>query len=124
MNELRRFVANDELTGTMLVELARAFEAVRPDRVRIATAYFTPDGFREIQPGLEQAGDVRILDDTYNANPVSLRAALETAAAGRAGAGGSHGFSKGRTQAARYLSYSPSTRSGAPCQFHHNSGST
>jgi len=34
------------------------------------------------------AGDVRILDDTYNANPVSLRAALETAAAGRAGAGG------------------------------------
>jgi UDP-N-acetylmuramoyl-tripeptide--D-alanyl-D-alanine ligase len=32
------------------------------------------------------AGQVRILDDTYNANPVSLRAALETVAAGR-GAG-------------------------------------
>ena len=29
------------------------------------------------------AGQVRILDDTYNANPVSLRAALETVAAGR-----------------------------------------
>ena len=29
------------------------------------------------------AGDVRILDDTYNANPVSLRAALETVTAGR-----------------------------------------
>lgn len=29
------------------------------------------------------AGDVRILDDTYNANPVSLRAALETVTVGR-----------------------------------------
>ena len=29
------------------------------------------------------AGQVRILDDTYNANPVSLRAALETVTAGR-----------------------------------------
>jgi UDP-N-acetylmuramyl pentapeptide synthase len=35
-----------------------------------------------------QAGDVRILDDTYNANPVSLRAALETVAARRAAVGG------------------------------------
>jgi UDP-N-acetylmuramoyl-tripeptide--D-alanyl-D-alanine ligase len=34
------------------------------------------------------AGDVAILDDTYNANPVSLRAALETVGARRAGAGG------------------------------------
>ena len=32
------------------------------------------------------AGGVRILDDTYNANPVSVRAALETAAARRAAA--------------------------------------
>jgi UDP-N-acetylmuramoyl-tripeptide--D-alanyl-D-alanine ligase len=30
------------------------------------------------------AGEVRILDDTYNANPVSVRAALATAAAARA----------------------------------------
>jgi len=34
------------------------------------------------------AGDVAILDDTYNANPVSLRAALETVGARRAAAGG------------------------------------
>lgn len=61
MSEIRRFIANDEITGTMLVELARAFEAVHPDRVRIATAYLTPDGFREIQSGMEAAGDVRIL---------------------------------------------------------------
>src|SRR6266851_151831 len=43
---------------------------------------------------------------------------------GRGGAGGNQGFSNGRTQAARYLSYSPRTKSGAPCQFHHSSGST
>jgi UDP-N-acetylmuramoyl-tripeptide--D-alanyl-D-alanine ligase len=30
-----------------------------------------------------RAGEVRVLDDTYNANPVSLRAALDTLAAGR-----------------------------------------
>jgi UDP-N-acetylmuramyl pentapeptide synthase len=30
-----------------------------------------------------QAGDVRLLDDTYNANPASVRAAFETAAAHR-----------------------------------------
>src|SRR4029077_1646764 len=52
---------NDELTGTMLNELARAFETVGPDRVRIATAYLTPDGFCEIQSGMERAQDVRIL---------------------------------------------------------------
>lgn len=57
----RCFIANDELTGTMLAELVRAFETVCPDRVRIATAYLTPDGFREIQPGMEKADDVRIL---------------------------------------------------------------
>lgn len=57
----RRFIANDELTGTMLVELTRAFKAVHPDRVRIATAYLTPDGFREIRSGMEQAKDIRLL---------------------------------------------------------------
>jgi UDP-N-acetylmuramoyl-tripeptide--D-alanyl-D-alanine ligase len=31
------------------------------------------------------AGDVRVLDDTYNANPVSMRAALETVVAARQG---------------------------------------
>src|SRR5262249_57617400 len=34
------------------------------------------------------AGGVSILDDTYNANPVSVRAALETVAARRAGSSG------------------------------------
>ena len=61
MSDTRRFIANDELTGTMLSELVRAFDEVRPDRVRIATAYLTPDGFREIQSGMEQARDVRLL---------------------------------------------------------------
>ncbi|MCL4554211.1 MAG: phospholipase D-like domain-containing protein [Actinobacteria bacterium] len=61
MTDVRRFIANDEITGTMLSELVRAFSEVRPDSVRIATAYFTPDGFREIQPGLQGAGEVRIL---------------------------------------------------------------
>jgi UDP-N-acetylmuramoyl-tripeptide--D-alanyl-D-alanine ligase len=32
------------------------------------------------------AGEVRVLDDTYNANPASVRAALDTVAAHRAGA--------------------------------------
>ncbi|MDI6711608.1 MAG: helicase-related protein [Anaerosomatales bacterium] len=61
MTDIRRFIANDEVTGTMLAELARAFSEVQPDSVRIATAYFTPDGFREIQSGLEGAEQVRIL---------------------------------------------------------------
>ena len=61
MTDIRRFIANDELTGTMLSELARAFSEVQPNRVRIATAYFTPDGFREIQAGLQDADQVRIL---------------------------------------------------------------
>ncbi|MBS3957067.1 MAG: hypothetical protein KGZ40_06030 [Clostridiales bacterium] len=61
MTDIRRFIANDEITGTMLAELARAFSEVQPDSVRIATAYFTPDGFREIQSGLQDANQVRIL---------------------------------------------------------------
>ena len=61
MTDVRRFIANDEVTGTMLSELARAFSEVQPDTVRIATAYFTPDGFREIQPGLQGTEQVRIL---------------------------------------------------------------
>ncbi len=61
MTDIRRFIANDEVTGTMLSELARAFREVQPDSVRIATAYFTPDGFREIQSGLQDASQVRIL---------------------------------------------------------------
>ena len=61
MSDIRRFVANDEPTGTMLAELVRAFATVNPDRVRIATAYFTPDGFGEIQSGMNSAHDIKIL---------------------------------------------------------------
>ena len=51
-----------------LGEIARGLAGVRPVKGRCV--------WRE-------AGDVRILDDTYNASPVSVRAALETVAAHR-----------------------------------------
>jgi UDP-N-acetylmuramyl pentapeptide synthase len=51
-----------------LAEIARGLAGVRPVKGRCV--------WRE-------AGDVRILDDTYNASPVSVRAALETIAAHR-----------------------------------------
>ncbi len=59
--------------GFALDEIARGLAAARPVAGRCVW---------------RDAGDVRILDDTYNANPVSLRAALDTAAARRAAAGG------------------------------------
>ena len=52
--------------GIPLDEIARGLEAARPARGRCVW---------------RAAGDVRILDDTYNANPVSVRAALATAGA-------------------------------------------
>ena len=55
--------------GVPLDEIARGLEAARPVRGRCVW---------------RAAGEVRILDDTYNANPVSVRAALATAAAARA----------------------------------------
>ncbi|KPL19908.1 MAG: hypothetical protein AMJ92_00025 [candidate division Zixibacteria bacterium SM23_81] len=55
------FVANDELTGTMLHVLASTLEKVKPDRVCIATAYLTPEGFRAIQRGLEPVKHVQLL---------------------------------------------------------------
>ncbi len=51
-------------------EIARGLESARPVKGRCVW---------------RQAGSVRILDDTYNANPASVRAALATAAAHRAG---------------------------------------
>ncbi|MBI4593116.1 MAG: UDP-N-acetylmuramoyl-tripeptide--D-alanyl-D-alanine ligase [Candidatus Rokubacteria bacterium] len=54
--------------GLDLPDIARGLEAARPVTGRCV--------WRE-------AGDVRILDDTYNANPASVKAALETAAAHR-----------------------------------------
>jgi UDP-N-acetylmuramoyl-tripeptide--D-alanyl-D-alanine ligase len=59
--------------GFDLEEIARGLAATRPVAGRCVW---------------RDAGDVRILDDTYNANPVSLRAALETAGARRLSAGG------------------------------------
>jgi UDP-N-acetylmuramoyl-tripeptide--D-alanyl-D-alanine ligase len=52
--------------GLGLAEIARGFEAATPVKGRCVW---------------RAAGGVEILDDTYNANPVSLRAALETVAA-------------------------------------------
>jgi UDP-N-acetylmuramoyl-tripeptide--D-alanyl-D-alanine ligase len=62
--------ATGHALGLALPDIVRGLEAVRP------------------QPGRcvwRAAGAVRILDDSYNANPVSVRAALETARAARAG---------------------------------------
>jgi UDP-N-acetylmuramoyl-tripeptide--D-alanyl-D-alanine ligase len=56
--------------GLSIGEIARGLEAARPAKGRCV--------WRE-------AGGVRILDDSYNANPASLRAALETLQAGGAG---------------------------------------
>lgn len=55
--------------GVPLDEIARGLASARPVRGRCVW---------------RAAGDVRILDDTYNANPVSVRAALATAGATRA----------------------------------------
>ena len=52
-----------------LAEIARGLEGVRPVAGRCVW---------------RAAGPVRVLDDTYNANPVSLRAALDAVAAGHA----------------------------------------
>ncbi len=56
--------------GRGLAEIAQALEAATPIKGRCV--------WREV-------GGVRILDDSYNANPVSLRAALEAVAARRGG---------------------------------------
>ena len=57
--------------GLDLSDVARGLAAVQPVKGRCVWRV---------------AGAVRILDDTYNANPVSTRAALQVAAAGRDGA--------------------------------------
>jgi UDP-N-acetylmuramoyl-tripeptide--D-alanyl-D-alanine ligase len=56
--------------GLDLADVARGLAAVRPVKGRCVW---------------RRAGRVRILDDTYNANPVATRAALETVAAQRGG---------------------------------------
>jgi len=57
--------------GVGLAEIATGLAATRPVKGRCVW---------------KTAGEVRILDDTYNANPASVRAALDTVAAHRAGA--------------------------------------
>jgi UDP-N-acetylmuramyl pentapeptide synthase len=56
--------------GLPLADIGRGLAGVRPIAGRCVW---------------KQAGDVTILDDTYNASPVSVRAALETIAAHRRG---------------------------------------
>jgi len=62
--------ATGHALGLALPDIVRGLEAVRPVPGRCVW---------------RAAGAVRILDDSYNANPVSVRAALETARAARAG---------------------------------------
>jgi UDP-N-acetylmuramoyl-tripeptide--D-alanyl-D-alanine ligase len=54
--------------GFSLPEIARGLESARPVKGRCIW---------------QRVGDVRILDDTYNANPTSVKAALDTAVAHR-----------------------------------------
>jgi len=54
-------IANDKATGTMEESLLGALHRVLPKDVRIATAYFTPDGFLPLQEGLKKASSVRLL---------------------------------------------------------------
>ncbi|MFQ5521678.1 MAG: glutamate ligase domain-containing protein, partial [Candidatus Methylomirabilia bacterium] len=53
-------------------EIAEGLEAVRPARGRL---------------NWRRAGEIRILDDTYNANPASVRAALDTLGVQKKGTG-------------------------------------
>jgi hypothetical protein len=61
LTDSRLFVANDSLTDTMLHALATTLERGQPNRVCIATAYLTPDGFRAIQKGLKDVPSVQLL---------------------------------------------------------------
>jgi hypothetical protein len=56
-----RHVANDPPTGTMEAELMRALQQVKPDEIRIATAYMTPDGFMELGEHFHKAARVKVL---------------------------------------------------------------
>lgn len=69
--------------GLSLEEIVAGLEAARPVKGRMIW---------------RRAGSVRILDDTYNANPASVRAALDTLASARRAAGDSvaDGTSPGR----------------------------
>ena len=52
INIAKKFIANDENTSTVYLELNNAFNLIKPKEVKIAVAYLTPDGFRAIKYGL------------------------------------------------------------------------
>ena len=54
-------IANEPSTGELRRHLLDALHSIRPEDVRIATAYLTPNGFMELQSGMEQASRVRLL---------------------------------------------------------------
>ena len=54
-------IANEPTTGTMRQHLLEALGRVSPQEINIATAYLTPNGFLELQHGMERAQHVRLL---------------------------------------------------------------
>lgn len=80
MTNSNRFIANDEVTGTLLSDLQTALATLKPNRARIATAYLTPDGFLAIKDGLQSVASVRLL---LGERPfLTRRGPLETLAGG------------------------------------------
>lgn len=61
MTDLPGVIANDGATGRLRDRLQQAFGWTNPRDVRIATAYFTPDGFEPFQSGLRHTARVRLL---------------------------------------------------------------
>ena len=68
--ERLRFITRLKALGLSLEQIGRGLEAARPAKGRCVW---------------RRAGRLRILDDTYNANPTSVSAALQTLAAAAAG---------------------------------------
>ena len=54
-------IANEPRSGTMREHLASALDRIIPTDIRIATAYLSPNGFMDIQGGMERAANVRLL---------------------------------------------------------------
>ena len=54
-------IANEPTTGTMRGHLLEALGRVAPENINIATAYLTPNGFMELQHGMQNANHVRLL---------------------------------------------------------------
>ena len=54
-------IANEPETGELRRHLLEALHRIRPQDIRIATAYLTPSGFMELQSGMQPAARVRLL---------------------------------------------------------------